>query len=221
MKNHPTDAEIVRALTPWFPSLASLLEATEERQLQAVGILGIPRRSERAGDFHRAWRTLSRFWCDETNELFRMVEEKEGLGLDCIVCTVIPEKPFVLRIGRFNGSMVKRNSSHRQNSACAQGKLSSDFLFPGLDDPGPDQLRQVTITYWIEDDRTLGGIPAWYMAKLQLVREQFDGIELLADISRYGAPVAIAEDVRRVVAVPRQEELEAWRKQIGDARKHG
>jgi hypothetical protein len=221
MKNHPTDAEIVRALTPWFPSIASLQEAAEERQLQAVGILGVPRRSERAGDFHRAWRTLARFWCDETNGLFRLVEEKEGLGLDCIVCELIPDKPFVIRPGRFNGSIVKRNSSHRQNSARAHGKLSSEFLFPGLDDPAPGQLRQVTTAYSIEDDRTLGGKPAWYMAKLQLGREQFDGFELLADISHYSAPVAIAEDVKRVVGVARQDELEAWRKQIGDARKHG
>jgi hypothetical protein len=220
MRSHPTDSEIIRALAPWHPSFSTIFEAVEERHLQAIGILGIPRRTERAGDFHRAWRTLSRFWCDETNGLFTMAEENEGLGLDCIICSLIPEKPFAIRPGRFNGFIVKRNSSMRQNSARRCGILSSDFLFPGLDKPTADQLRQVTLAYSLENDRTLGGIPAWYMVKLQLLKELFDGIEVLADIAHYSAPVAIAEDVRRVVAVPRADELERWRNQIGDARKH-
>ena len=221
MRIHPNDDEIVQCLHPWHVSLATLLEGAEDRHLKGIGILGLSRRTERAGDIRRGWRTLSRFWCDETNGLFAMSEEDERSGLDCMICNLIPEKPFAIRTGRFNGRVVKRNSSQRENIARRNGRLSSDLLLPGLDKPSVDELRQVTLAYSIENDRTLGGMAAWYMSKIQLVREQFDGIDVLAEIARYDAPTMVFEDARRVVAVPRTDELELWRTQIRNARKQG
>ena len=218
---HPTDQEILHALQPWFTSFSTVFQMGEDAQLRAVGLLGIPRATERAGAFHWASRTFFRSWCDETNGLFRFGEEKDGMGLDFIVCNLIHGKPFIIRFGRLNNLGVKRNSTHRQETARAHGVLSSEFLFAGLDEPEPGELRQVTLVYTLEDDQTLGGIPAWYVSRLSLVKEQFDGADHLADVDRFLPPASISEDVRRVVATPHPEQLALWRKQIGDARKHG
>lgn len=94
MSTHPTDNEIVRALGPWHRSMAGIAKDAEDRVLSAIAILGLPRLTERAGDFHRALRNLFRSWCDETNDLFRMIEERDGLGLDCMVCNLITGKPY-------------------------------------------------------------------------------------------------------------------------------
>src|SRR4051812_23595780 len=106
----PTDIyqEICRVLQPWFPNFATLLLSAEEKQLQAIGALGVPRPGERATFFHCAQRTVFRAWCDETSGLFRLVEERDGLGTDYIVCNLIEGRPFAIRLGRYNGHNVKR-----------------------------------------------------------------------------------------------------------------
>jgi len=219
MRNrHPTDQEIARALKPWHSAFASLLSRAEESVLAAHAVLGLARPTERANDFHRVQRNLFRAWCDETNDLFRFVEEPDGQGLDCIVCSVIPSKPFLIRFGRLKGQTISRNTTRRQSAARAFGTLSSDLLFTDIDDPEPGELRQVTLSYTIEDEGTAGGRPRWFMERVVLLVEHFDCVDKLAEIANYSRPRSIADDARRAVVVPREDELALWRGQIQEAR---
>lgn len=217
MKNNPTNAEIVDCLEPWFPTFSDVFLSAEEAQLRAVGVLGLPRRGERSGDWHRALRNNFRIWCDETNNLFRMIEERDGLGLDCIVCTLIDGKPFAIRFGHRNKNIIKRNRTLRQCAAASSGVLSSDFLWEECEDVQPGQLRQVTLAHRLAHDETLGGVPAWYMDQVSLVREWPDSVQELAVVATFEPPASIFTDPRRVVAVPRAKELAKWRRMIGHA----
>lgn len=214
MKNYPSDSDISQTLKPWYSSFASIAADAEQAVLSGIAILGLPRPSERANDFHRVFRNLFRKWCDESNGLFRLIEERDGLGLDFLVCDLIPDKPFIIRFGRLKDDRVSRNSTGRQNSARKYGTLSSEWLFPDLDEPRPGELRQVTLAYTIQDEGTEAGRPRWYMEEVLLLVEHFDGIDRLAEIAHYSRPTSIAEDTRRAVAAPRQDQLELWRKQI-------
>ena len=218
MNTHPTDNEIVRALGPWHTSMAGIAREAEDKVLSAIAILGLPRLTERAGDFHRVLRNLFRSWCDETNDLFRMIEERDGLGLDCMVCDLIIGKPFIIRFGRLNLDIVKRNTTRRQRVARAHGTLSSELLFPDMDEPELGELRQVTLAYTIEDEGTAAGRPRWFMEKVYLLVEHFDCVDRLAEVARFDRPTSIESDARRAVAAPRADELRAWRIQIRRAR---
>ncbi len=218
MNTHPTDDEIVRALGPWHSSMAGIAKDAEDRVLSAIAILGLPRLTERAGDFHRVLRNLFRSWCDETHDLFRMIEERDGLGLDCMVCNLITGKAFIIRFGRLNLDIVKRNTSRRQTAARRHGKLSSELLFPDMDDPEVNELRQVTLAYTIEDEGTAAGRPRWFMERVWLLVEHFDCVDHLAEVAQFDRPTSITTDTRRAVAAPRADELKAWRKKIRRAR---
>lgn len=223
MNKQPSNADIIRVLSPYFPTISTVCRSVEDRVLRAVGILGLARNGERSTDFHRAHRNLFREWCDETNGLFEMLEERDGLALDCMVCNLIDGKPFLIRFGRMKDGVIRRNGSVRQNEARACGTLSSETLFG--DDDGDElvagELRVVTLAYDIENDGTLAGRPSWWVGQTALVQEQFDGLDHLAVVDRYSEPEAIAEDVRRAVAVANPEEIARWRRQLGDARAAG
>lgn len=218
---HPSPVEMEMALRPWFSTFSDIVKRVEDDVLSVTALLGLARAQERAGDFHRGLRTKFRSWCDETNDLFVMVEERDGLGLDVVRCNLVIDKPFIIRTGRLNGSEIRRNGSNRQATARASGKLSSDLLFPELDDPSPRKMQQITLAYSIEDEGTRRGIPAWYVGRLALGVERFDGFDELAEIDSYSQPENFAEDVRRAVAVPNDEELALWRRQIRRAREAG
>lgn len=214
--NHPHYNEIVDALSPFHKCFEGVCSDIERMQLRACAVLGIPRRSERANDWHRAWRNCFGTWCEETGRLFEFIEEPDRSSLDYMVCHLLPERPFSIRFGRVNNGRIKRNGTRRQNGARAHGMLSSEFLIEDIDEPDPGELRQITLAYSLQDDFTEGGFPAWWMDRLVIGRETFDGFDELSEVATFSAPASSTYETERVVYVPR-EERKRWRRDLKDA----
>lgn len=186
-------------------------------QLRACSVLGLPRRTERATDWHRALRNLFLPWCDETDGRFTFMAESDRFSLDYMICHSILDKPFAIRFGRLNNGTIRRNGSRRQTSARSHGFLSSEFLIEGMDEPDPGELRQVTLAYSLDRDYTEGGLPAWYMDRLVIGKETPDGFDELDTVATFDAPLASVPQPVRAVYIPRASERDRWRREFREA----
>lgn len=176
----PSNQFFFETLKPWFPVFTEITQAGFDRHLQAIPVLGLPRKTERANDIHRAIRDVVRPIC--TGDLLELREEPEGQGLDYIVFRAWIDTPFAIRWGRYNGGTVHRNGTQRSQTVQQQGLLFGGF------DVEKEGLAVVTLAHTIEDDFTLAGAPAWWMGKLLLIRERVDESEIITEIASFDRP---------------------------------
>jgi hypothetical protein len=202
-------------LEPWFSLLGSVGSATQRDQLAAIPILGMPRRTERANDFHRAWRKNLSTVCKFADPLLTMVEEPEGQGLDYLVCKMDPDRPFILRWGRYNGLTIRRNGTQRSRTVQEQG-----VLFAGCEDA--DEMQAATLGFTIENDYTEAGIPCWYYGRLVLLRERREVSEFITDVWVYSPPAVNAGgeyEAPAPIVTAREQEVEDWERIVSDIRR--
>jgi hypothetical protein len=178
----PSGIELAQILEPWFPVFAVVHQAAMRDQLAAVPILGLPRKTERANDLHRAIRNNFRRMCDLADPLLRLEEEPDGSGLDYLVCSMT-DTPFAIRWGRFHKSTIHRNDTLRSRSYQEQGGLFG--VLPG---ETTGEMQTITIGHTIEDDFTEAGRPQWWVGKLLLLKERPDESEVITTIHVYSRP---------------------------------
>jgi hypothetical protein len=206
-QSQPSNAELVHLLEPWFPLFSRVGAAAERDFLAAVPLLGIPRKTERANDMHRAWRSNLRRVCDLAEPSLVLREEPDGKGLDYLLCQMNPEMPFVLRWGRFNGETIRRNRTDRSAQVQEQGRLFASM------EPDASELPTVTLAHTIEDEYTQAGRSCLWIGRLVLLRERTDESEVITEVHIYQKPEfdALAGDgVPTPLVVARQNEKEEW-----------
>jgi hypothetical protein len=152
-------------------------------QLAGVPVLGLPRKTERANDFHRTWRENLRTACNFADPLLTLMEEPDGQGLDCLVCRTDPEMPFAVRWGLYNGQTIQRNPTGRTNEVYEQG-----IMHFAEDDLNPREMPVVSLGFTLEDDYTEVGVPQWWFGKLVLLRERRNFCEFITDVHVYQKP---------------------------------
>ena len=175
-----TNVEIVRLCEPWYPSFVRVFRIAMRDVLACVDVLGIPRPVERANWFHGAVRNNFRSLCDHMEPFLRLVEEREGKGLDYVVLD-IADTPIAIRWGKWGGTRISRNSTFRQTDIQEQGRFPWDME----SDP---EMATATIGYTVEDDFTEAGRPCWRMGRLALLRERRNDCEFVHNIAIFEKP---------------------------------
>lgn len=214
-KSQPSSIELSHLLQPWFPLFARVGTAAERDVLAAMSLLGIPRHTERAGDFHRAWRNNLRRVCDMASQFFTLREEPDGRGLDYLICQMNPKVPFVLRWGRYNGITVRRNRTERTTLNQEQGLLFD------LMESDPSELPVLTLAHTIEDEFTIVGRSQLWIGRLYLVRERQHESEIVAEVHVYSPPdraAATFETPAPIIARRNDEDAE-WRRIVEGIRR--
>ncbi|MGN6625885.1 MAG: hypothetical protein ACTHLN_04635 [Tepidisphaeraceae bacterium] len=214
-QRQPSSIEMANWLEPWFPLLARIGTAVERDVLSAIPILGLPRKTERANDFHRAWRNNFRRVCDLAPQFFDLVEEDDGGGLDYLLCKMNPDIPFGMRWGRYNGTTIRRNRTQRSGQFYEQGLLFA------CDEFDSTELPTVTLAHTIEDEYTIVGQSQMWMGRLYLLRERPIQSELVAEVHVYPEPDRAAEtsSVPAPLVIAREDETEEWKRIIRDIRR--
>jgi|SRR5665213_125886 len=214
MKQQLSNAEIVHLTESWFPLFSKVMSASLRDHLAAVPILGIPRKTERACDIHRAARENFRRLCDFTDPLLKLVEEPEGSALDYLICNMSVDSPFAIRWGRYNGTTIRRNRTIRTNDVQEQG-----YLF-GAPDAEIDTMPVVTLGHTIEDEYTEAGIPCWWIGRLYLLRERKRESEVITEVHVFSKPEQqVSPSSRSPTVSARENEIEEWRKLANKIRK--
>ncbi len=201
-RNSNTNRQIVAALEPWFPVLSYAANAAFLEVLRAIPILGIPRKTERASDLHRAFRKHAQIACDEAETVLTMVQEREGLGLDFIRFDM--GIAFAIRWVRYpSDGRLNRNDSQRQTDLEGQG-----YLFSELSDSR--KMPVVTLGLELADDYIEANVPRWWLSRMVLIREITDhATEFLGEICRYAPPAAAT--TRTLVTPPMIKRVESER----------
>lgn len=205
---------LVEATRPWFPLFADVAQTAMMRHLQAIALLGLPRKTERANDLHRAIRDGFRVMCDSADGLLGLVEEPEGQGLDYVVFRGFIDKPFSLRWGHWNGPRINRNATIRTAECQGQG-----LLFGGFDEE-TNGLPVATLGYTIEDDYTEAGIPAWWMGRLAILHERVDESEFVIEVARFARPETgiIQDSTPSAILQAREEDVARWERMVQEVR---
>ncbi len=212
---HFSNFELVQQLEPWFPLFARIGEAALRDQLAAVPILGLPRKTECANDWHRAWRNNFRRVCDLAEDFVTLVEEPEGQGLDYLLFRMNPDKPFTMRWGRINGETIRRNRTARTREVHEQGTLF------GVATESPSAMPNVTLGFTIEDYFTQVGQPCWWFGRLHLLRERADVSEFMTEVHVYPAPEQNTESpfgVPPPIVIARENEAQELEQMIENIR---
>ncbi len=207
-ESQPSSIELAKRLQPWFPLFARVGTAVERDVLAAIPLLGLPRKTERANDFHRAWRNNLRRVCDLASQFFELQEEPDGQGLDCLLCKMDPEMQFLLRWGRYNGNCVRRNRTERSKQFQEQGR----FWAPA--EPDSSELASLTLAHTIEDEFTVVGQSQMWVGRLLLLRERPDESEVVTEVHVYSPPdrTSMIGEVPAPIIVERQNETEEWQR---------
>ena len=152
--------------------------------VEAVSILGIPRKTERASDMHRAMRKQLHAVCDEAEQHLQMIQEREGLGLDCVLFD-FGEHLAVRWVRYHEAGVLNRNDTERQAEFEGQGILFTELV--------PDEQRlHATLGLQLADDYVEAGHPCWWLKRLVLIRETPDHTtQFLEEIKRYAKPTTI------------------------------
>lgn len=194
---------IVAVCEPFYPAFEHMFRRAWLNVEDAVSVLGIPTKVERANWMHSAIRSELRRFCDLMEPIVQFLEEPDGQGLDCMLIDAVQEHDLALRWGRYGDGHINRNRSHRQLGIQGQGHLP-------FAEPTDKETITATIGYTVEDDYTEGGHPAWWLGRLVLVRERTSGSEYIHDICVYSKPHNSAEYsvlADRGIAIRRRERL--------------
>ena len=203
-------------LEPWFPLFARVGVATERDVLAAMPLMGIPRKTERASDFHRCWRNNFRRVCDLAEGIFTLKEEPEGIVRDYIICEIDPQNPFVLLWARTDGQRINRNRTDRNK------QIQQQEFFWDLSEPDSSELPAITLAHTIEDEYTEAGRPCLWMGRLLLVRERFGTSETITEVHVYQKPDRCTQPSNEVpppLVVAREQEDVEWQRIIRKIRK--
>ncbi|MDP9173408.1 MAG: hypothetical protein M3O30_06025 [Planctomycetota bacterium] len=207
-ESQPENQDFVHMLEPWFPLFARVGKAALRDFHAAIPMLGLPRKTERANDLHRAWRNNFRNVCDLAEPMLALREEPDGQGLDYLLCQMNPDMPFVLRWGRTDGETIHRNRTERNRTIQAQGRLFASM------EPDPSELPVLTLAHTIEDEYTQAGRSCLWMGRLFLVRERpGENSETITEVHVYQNPsygAGAETDVPPAIVVARQNEREEW-----------
>lgn len=202
-----TNFEIANGLNPWFPLFGEVVQAGLRDHLAAVPILGLPRKTERANDLHRAIRENFRRLCDLSAPMLELREEPDGQGLDYLVSRLA--EPVAVRWGLYKSGTIKRNDTLRTKCCQEQGLLP----LPGVDlDVHEADLPLVSLAYPLADDYTEIGVPCWWINRLLLIREREGDSEVITTIADFPQPVVSVNDYSTPSAIvqARAEEIEHW-----------
>ncbi|MGA2582620.1 MAG: hypothetical protein ABSG31_05035 [Tepidisphaeraceae bacterium] len=205
-ESQPPNAELVHLLEPWFPLFSRVGAAAERDFIAAIPFLGLPRKTERANDLHRAWRNNFRRVCDLAEPSFLLREEPEGQGLDYLLCQMNMDLPFVMRWGRFDGETIRRNRTERSKQIQEQGRLFATM------EPDAAELPTVTLAHTIEDEYTEAGQSCLWIGRLLLLRERPDESEVITEVCVYQKPNRdpSVNDLPPPLVHARQNETEEW-----------
>lgn len=195
-------------LNPWFPLFGQVVQAGLRDHLSAVPILGLPRKTERANDLHRAIRENFRRLCDLAGtNLLELREEPDGQGLDYLVSRLAD--PVAIRWGLYKGGTIKRNNTQRTRSCQEQGLLE----LPGVDlDVCEADMPLVSLAYPLADDYTEVGVPCWWINRLLLIREREGESEVITTIADFQQPQVGLNTYTTPTAIVqvRAAEIEQW-----------
>lgn len=180
-----TNQQLLEVLRPYFPLVRFVFKSAFRDVRRAQPILGLPRKTERATDMHRAVREQFKLACEcQQSECLELLEEREGLGLDYLVCHAIPDQPIAIRWVHYpNGDVIRRNRTVRQLQARGQG-----YLFSGLDAEDSEGLVHATFGYVLGDDYIEAGHPCWWLSRVALLREKCGRPDSIADVAFFGKP---------------------------------
>jgi hypothetical protein len=214
-ERQPSSIELSDQLQPFFSLFARVGTAAERDVLAGMAVLGVPRHTERASDFHRAWRNNLRRVCDLAPQFFTLREEPEGKGLDYLICNLNPKMPFTLRWGRYNGTTIRRNRTERTAINQEQGVLF-DSLLEGL-----PELPVLTLAHTIEDEFTFVGQSQLWIGRLYLLREREEQSEVITEVHVYSPPnrSTVNFETPAPIIVQRQDEDGEWQRIINDIKR--
>lgn len=181
--NQPQDAWFAHQLEPWFPAFEIVARAAQRDHLAAISLLGLPKKTERANDFHRSFRTHFIELCDQVGTLMDIVEGPDGEGLDYLTCHMCPDQPFGVRWGKYGAGHIRRNRTERSHVIQSQGHLFEDALGEML-----EVLPMVSLGYELADDYTLAGRPCWWMNRIVLLREGLSKAHFITEVALLEQP---------------------------------
>ena len=205
-----SNQQAMNELSPWFELFGGVFEATQHDHLASISLLGIPRKTERAGEIHRACRENFRRVCDLASPLLELKEEPEGQGLDYLISRL--GQPLAVRWGFYKNGAIKRNATDRTRDCQEQG-----ILFPECDlDKRVESMPLLSIGYEISNDYTEVGVPCWFISKLLLLRERAGESEVITTIREYSEPKRNAGNYTAPTAIvkARQAELAQWEQMV-------
>lgn len=206
--------DFTRLLEPWFPLLGRVHAAALRDHLAGIPLLGMPKKTERANDIHRAVRTNLRRVCDLAEPLMSLTEEPDGQGLDYLTCRMDQDRPFRIRWGHYKGGSIRRNRTERTRQQQEQG------YFEFSDKQAEDEAEGtpwVTVGHTIEDDYVEIGAACWWIGRLVLLRERPMECEVITEVHCFEPPI---REVDRASEVPpplveaREQETREWEQMI-------
>lgn len=217
-EDQPTNAELVQHLEPWFPLIGRVFDHAMYRHRAAVPILGLPRKTERANDLHRAVRENFRTVAEMAAPFIELKEEREGKGLDYLVWRIIQDMPFTMRWGIHNAGTINRNRTDRTTEVREQTML---FGHPADEENGTS-MPTCSVGFTIEDDYTEVGIPKWWIGRLYLIRERKMQSEVMTEAHVYPPPVEDGNgfEVPPPVVAAREQEVEEWGEMVERIRRN-
>lgn len=217
-EDQPSNAELVQNLEPWFPLMGRVFDHAMYRHKAAVPILGLPRKTERANDLHRAIRENFRTVAELAAPFFELKEEREGKGLDYLIWRIIPDVPFAMRWGIHNGGTINRNRTLRTKEVQEQTML---FGAPADAEYGAS-MPTCSVSFTIEDDYTEVGVPKWWMGRLYLIRERAMQSEVMTEAHVFTPPIEDSAhfEVPPPVVAAREEEVAEWGQMVDQIRQN-
>lgn len=208
MDDQFSNSGLARQLQPWFPIFSGVAAAAFRDHLSAIPTLGMPRKTERANDIHRAMRENFQRVCDVADPLLHLEMEPDGQGLDYLVVRNDPLPPIAVRWGRWDGVLIKRNGTNRTRQVQSDG-----LLFPDADLEEAGEMQLVSLGYQLEDDHVAAGRPQWWLRRLVLLRERPFGSEFIQELREYPEPVRepdYDEQLAPPLIAAREQESEDW-----------
>lgn len=213
--NQPSNDDVIREFSPLFPLWTRVMLRSTADAHAAVPILGIPKKVERAGDYHRATRENLRRLCDMIPELLELREGADGEGLDFMVCYLNPDQPKAVRWGRIpEDGRVRRNDTKRTKHVQNTGMLFDEM------DEDTDEYPTFTLGYTIRNDFIEMGVPQWTLGSVRLLRERPWESEVIKEIAAFESPEDRIEEHQtpEPIIVAREEEEQLWLQMIEQLR---
>ena len=205
-----SNQQAMNDLSPWFDLFGEVFEAAQRDHFAAISLLGVPRKTERAGELHRACRENFRRVCDTAAPLLELKEEPDGQGLDYLISRL--GQPLAVRLGFYKNGAIKRNRTDRTRTCQEQ-----NILFPDCDlDEHVQDMPLLTLGYTISNDYTEVGVPCWFISKLLLLRERTGESEVITTIREFSEPKRNAGNYTAPSAIikARQAELAQWEQMV-------
>lgn len=189
MSKRPSNQDVVRRMKPLSPLFSSVVQHADLNVREMIAGRGIPNKREVADLHHYQIRVCLEELCQQLESdglnWLELIEESEGGGLDILVCRFDADEHVALRWSKSPDGIVLR----RREGVRLQQIHSTELLWGDFDEE-ISKLRLLTLMYQLGDDygHTVAGRPAWWLSKIELVRETQLGPEPLLLIESFEQP---------------------------------